>query len=71
MSPLSTYKVALVGRRKRDTVRATYFKIEAGVLTFRIYQGYYGSSQYPLFVKCYAAGSWLTVENVTQQESTT
>lgn len=61
---MNAYKVKLVDRKRADTVYADYFKTDGGVLTFRIVNPDQG---YPIFVKCYAAGAWLTVENAVKQ----
>lgn len=55
----NTYKVKLA--HKSECVTADYFKIEDGVLTFCNANPNQG---YPQFVKCYANGVWLSVENL-------
>lgn len=58
------YKVKVLGRKKPDMVYADYFRTEDNVITFRIVNRDQG---YPIFVKCYAAGTWLSVENAVKQ----
>lgn len=58
---MNAYKVQRSDRKKLDTVYADYFRIdEQGVVTFRNVNPQQG---YPIFVKCYAAGAWLNIEN--------
>lgn len=56
---MTRFKVKLA-KGKPEFIVADYYKIEAGVITFRFF-GLGG--QYPIFVKCFAAGTWHSVEN--------
>lgn len=58
-----TYKVKLAKGKRADKVEADYFRVENGVLTFRI-ANRSTEGGYPIFVKSYAASAWLTVENM-------
>lgn len=61
------YKVKMVARKRPDKVVAEYFRIaDDGVLYFRNTSRAPGG--YPEFVKCYAKGSWVSIENVTVKE---
>lgn len=57
-----TYHVKLAHKKHPDVVKADYFKVDQGVITFRCLSNT-ADHGYPLFVKCYAAGAWLSVEN--------
>jgi hypothetical protein len=56
---MNAYRVKLTGKRKDEIVLADYFKIDGGVITFRCVN----PAGYPIFVKCFAAGAWLSVTN--------
>lgn len=60
---MNTYRIQFVGRPS-EMVRADYFKIDDGVLTFRMSKP--SRDEFPIFVKCYAAGAWLSVENANE-----
>lgn len=62
-----TYRVKLAGRKRSEIVCADYFKIdEGGVLVFRNMNPQQG---YPIFIKCYAPGAWLSIENENVEPS--
>lgn len=55
------FKVTLPKARP-VVVQADYYRIEGGVITFRMVSPI---GSYPIFVRCFAAGAWLSVENHT------
>lgn len=57
---MPTYVVQVQGQKKKDRVVAGYFRIQDGNLNFRNPAEY--DSGYPIFVKSYAAGKWVSVE---------
>lgn len=65
---MTTYKVKLAGRKHAELVFADYFKVDGGTLTFRSVNPNQG---YPTFIKCFAPGAWLSVENETIKEDST
>lgn len=57
---MNAWKVKRTGGRRTETVYATYFKVVDGVAFFRCWPR--DRDQYPVLVKCYAAGSWHSIE---------
>lgn len=62
------YKVKLANRKKPEYVNADYFKIDGGVVTFRNLSMDRGG--YPVFVRCYAAGTWISIDAVNRSDGT-
>lgn len=61
-----TYKVKLSARKRTEAVTADYFRVDNGILTFR---NAATDNKYPVFIKCYAPGVWLSVENASVRET--
>lgn len=58
---MTMFKVKRAAGRRAEIVYADYHRVdETGVVTFRLTARDGG---YPVFVKCYAAGAWLSVES--------
>lgn len=57
---MTMFKVKRPAGRRTETVYADYHRVENGVVTFRMSAK---ANAYPEFVKCYAAGAWLSVES--------
>lgn len=58
---MPTYKVTLPDDKGCERVTSGYFRVdEHGVLWFRTSR----QNDYPEFVKCYAAGTWRSIETV-------
>lgn len=60
--PRNRYKVRLARAIRSEHVEADYFKVQDGRLAFRCWPGRGENDGYPVFVKCYAAGAWHSVE---------
>jgi hypothetical protein len=52
------FSVKVASMKKRVTVEADYFRIDAGTLVFRNTNPY----GYPYMVRCFASGMWVDVQ---------
>jgi len=62
-SYMTIFKVRVPRSKRPVIVHADYYRIEEGVITFRVAACNAGNGGYPGFVRCFAHDAWLDVAN--------